>query len=127
MRHLMGTNPRTGALAVAGRPQTGAEVMFSELDGAAARDDLEATLHSLSQTLQGRKAEAILLFDCAARGEPLMGVPLYDVERTMDVLGEGGRTPVVGLTGFGEIARLDSSTQVFAYTVVIAALLHSDS
>jgi small ligand-binding sensory domain FIST len=126
MRHVLGTDPRTGALAVAGRPQLGAEVMFSMLDGAAARDDLEATLHSLSQTLQGRRPEAVLLFDCAARGEPLMGVPLYDVERTIDVLGHGERVPVVGLMGGGEIARLDTITQVFGYTVVVAALLRPD-
>ncbi len=126
MRHVLGTDTRTGALAVAGRPQLGAEVMFSMLDGAAARDDLEATLHSLSQTLQGRRPEAVLLFDCAARGEPLMGVPLYDVERTIDVLGHGERVPVVGLMGGGEIARLDTITQVFGYTVVVAALLRPD-
>jgi small ligand-binding sensory domain FIST len=65
-----------------------------------------------------------VLFDCVGRGSTELGVPLYDVERTIDVI--GGGVPVVGVATAGEIATVGAATHHFSYTAAIAVLLRSD-
>ena len=99
---------------------------FAKRDGVAARADLEEALHTLSETIRDRSPKAIVLMTCASRDRTLFGVPEFDAERTVDVLGSAN-VPVVGVSAWGEFATLGARSQLFAQAVVVSAIFDDDS
>ncbi|MBI1947139.1 MAG: FIST C-terminal domain-containing protein [Deltaproteobacteria bacterium] len=121
MRNVVGLDPQTGAVAVAGLPKVGAEVVFSLRDQRAARTDLEEMLQSLRQGLGAAKPLAFVVFDCMARDRELFGMPNHDVRRLLETFGVD--VPVVGVAGGGEICTYGARTHIFGSSCVVAALL----
>lgn len=122
MRHIVGIDPTSGAVAIADEVQDGAELVFALRDPEAARADLEETLASLVASLEGRRPLATVVFSGLGRDEAGMGVPLYDVGRVEDLLGAGG-CPVVGVSATGELATAGARTELFGYSCVVCVLL----
>lgn len=122
MRHVVGLDPTSGALAIADEIPEGAELVFALRDAEAARADLEETLASLVASLEGRRPLAALVFSGLSRDEASFGVPLYDVGRVDDLLG-GDTCPVVGLACSNELATVGARTELFGYACVISVLL----
>jgi small ligand-binding sensory domain FIST len=125
MRNVVGLDPRIGAVAVAGQPRPGSEMLYAFRDGRAARGDLMATLDTMENALDGQKPKAILLFNCIARDEKLLDAPLFDVSNVVERLG-GYDVPVVGASGAAEFCTTGASTHLFQYSAVIAVLLDDD-
>lgn len=122
MRHVVGVDPTSGAVAIADEIQDGAELVFSLRDPEAGRADLEETLASLVASLEGQRPLATLVFSGLGRDEPGFGVPLYDVGRADDLLGREG-CPVVGISASGELATAGIRTELFGYSCVVCVLL----
>lgn len=122
LRHVVGLDPTSGALAVSDELQDGAEVVFALRDPEAARADLEEMLGSLVASLEGRRPLAALVFSGLSRDEASLGVPLYDVGRVDDLLG-GDTCPVVGVACSSELATAGARTELFGYSCVICVLL----
>lgn len=121
MRNIVGIDPRTGAVAVEGSPRSQTPLVFSLRCGKASRRDLDASIETLAKGLGDRKPTAILVFNCAGRNADFFGVPLHDVESIQSVLGTD--CPIVGASGFGEIATFTNYTHLFGYTAAIVALI----
>ena len=121
MRNVVGLDPQTGAVAVAGMPRVGAEVIFSLRDQRAARTDLDDMLSSLQQGLGGRKPAAFVMFNCLARDREMFGAPNHDVRRVLETFGVD--VPVVGVAGGGEICTYGTRTHIFGSSCVVAAIL----
>lgn len=120
LRHVVGLDPQTGVVAVAGQPQVGAEVVFSLRDAAAARQELEDMATSLAEALDGRTPLAIVVCTCAAREEAFFGAALHDVGRLRAV---ARGAPVVGIATNGQIATFGAGTHLFGSTCVATALV----
>lgn len=120
LRHVVGLDPQTGCVAVAGQPRVGAEVVFSLRDSRAARDELEETVSSLDAALEGRTPLAVVLFSCLGRDESFFGAPLHDVERVRAV---ARGAPVVGVATNGQLATFGPTTHLFGSSCVVSALL----
>ncbi len=121
-QHVVGVEPATGSIVMPGRVPAQASLMFSEMSAEMARQDLEESLHALKESIAGQRPEAVLVFSCTARREGLLGTPLYDVGRALDLLGDDD-VPVVGGRFAGEIVTYGARTQLLNYTAVVAALL----
>ena len=121
MRNVVGLDPQTGAVAVAGVPKVGAEVVFSLRDQRAARSDLEDLLVSLKDGLGKTRPQAFIVFDCMARDRELFGAANHDVRRLLETFGVD--VPVVGVAGGGEICTYGARTHIFGSSFVVAALL----
>lgn len=121
MRNVVGLDAQTGAVAVAGMPKVGAEVVFSLRDQRAARTDLDDMLTSLQQGLGDRKPAAFVVFSCLARDREMFGAANHDVRRVLETFGVD--VPVVGVAGGGEICTYGTRTHIFGSSCVVAALL----
>lgn len=121
IRVAQGVEAATGALVIAAPVRTGQLLAFAKRDGAAARADLEEALHTLSVSIQGRTPSAIVLVTCASRDRSLFGVPEWDAERTVDVLGDAD-IPVCGVSAWGEFATQGVRSQLFAQAAVVHAI-----
>ncbi len=122
MRHVVGIDPTSGAVAIADEVADGAELVFALRDAEAARADLEETLASLVASLEGRRALATVVFSGLGRDEAGFGVPVYDVGRADDLLGGDG-APVVGVAATGELATAGARTELFGYSCVVCVIL----
>lgn len=120
MRNVIGLDPRAGVVAVAGAPKEGTPLVFAARDPRAAKASWEETLRSLRASLGGHEPLATLVFSCVSRSEGMMGAPLYDVARAMDILGP---SPVVGVAGSGEFCTTMGRTHLFSHAAVAAVLL----
>jgi small ligand-binding sensory domain FIST len=121
MRNVVGLDPQTGAVAVAGQPRVGTELVFSLRDQAAARADLDELLDSLEEALGDSAPLALVVFDCLARDEGLFGVQNHDVQRVLHRF--GAAVPVVGVAGGGELCSYGAGTYLFGMSCVVCALL----
>ena len=120
MRHVVGLDPTTGAVAVAGTAKVGAEIVFSLRDQASARADLDELLSGFEESLGDRQPLAFVVFDCAARDQALFGVQNHDVQRVLSRFGT--EIPVVGVAGGGELCTYGRGTYLFGMSCVVAAL-----
>jgi small ligand-binding sensory domain FIST len=115
IRHLMGVDPRSGAIAVAGEPHVGQTLQFQILDARAADQELREMLHAASDT----SSSAALLFACNGRGVGLFGSEDHDARTVREVLGP---LAVAGLFCNGEIGPVGGSTFIHGYTASLGLL-----
>ncbi len=121
MRHVVGLDPTTGAVAVAGVARVGAEIVFTMRDRTAARHDLLDVIDGLEDVLGGTRPLAFVLFDCAARDGGLFGVQNHDAQQLLARFGTD--VPVVGVAGGGELCTYGAATYLFGMSCVVAALI----
>jgi small ligand-binding sensory domain FIST len=115
IRNLMGVDPRSGAIAVAGEPRIGQTLQFQLLDARAADQELRQMLEGASDG----SSSAALLFACNGRGAGLFGAPDHDVRAVREVL---GALPLAGLFCNGEIGPVGGSTFVHGYTASLGLI-----
>ena len=115
VRNITGASPAHGAIAVAHRPQPGDTVGFVLRDGERSRNELKATLESLTMSVSNPSGFG-LYFDCISRGSELYGMPDHDAAYIGQYFGQ---LPVAGFfTGF-EIGPLGSGTGLLQYSGVL--------
>ena len=120
-RHIVGLDPRTGAVALAGPAPAGTDIFFTLRDRTTARTDLEEMLAALEAALARVRPKAFLVFSSSARDEGFLGTALWDVTRVLSRFGPD--VPVVGCSGSGEIATVGASTHIFNQSVAVAAIV----
>jgi small ligand-binding sensory domain FIST len=110
IRGVLGTDRRTGAVAVGDVVPVGVTVQFQLRDARTADEDLY-------ERLAGRTAEAALLFTCTGRGTRLFGDPDHDAATVAELLGP---IPVAGCFAAGEIGPVSGRNYVHGFTASLA-------
>jgi small ligand-binding sensory domain FIST len=115
IRTILGADPETGVVAIAGHPRIGQTLQFQLRDPKAARNDFRKRCSDL----HARRVRpfASLLFSCIGRGETFFGEKSCDA----GALVEGfGSHPSAGAFCAGEIGPAISGTFVHGYTASAA-------
>lgn len=110
IRNVLGTDRRSGAVAVGHIVPVGVTVQFHLRDAAAA--DLDLTRH-----LAGREADAALLFTCTGRGTRLFGGADHDAAAIAEYLGP---IPLAGFFAAGEIGPVAGQNFLHGFTASMA-------
>lgn len=119
LRGLAGVDPASKGIFLAEPVQEGQSIALAVRDGAAAREDLDASLRDLSRRCAGGAAIAAVCVDCAGRGQSLYGAPHVD-SRAIRTRLPG--LPVAGFFSSFEIAPFEGRPRLHLYTAVIAVL-----
>lgn len=90
---------------------------FVALDGAAARQNLEASLRDLGRRTAGSAARFGLYINCAGRGASLYGTPDVDCKQ---VRNRFPNLPFVGLMSSFEIGPSPDPASIHFYTGIFA-------
>lgn len=112
IRHIIGADPASGAVVLAGTARIGQTLQYQFRDRASAKEDLRRVLEALAQRREGAPAAGVV-FRCIARSADFFGVPGYDVSRFQEVLGPH---PAIGLACNGEIGPLHGVASLTGYT-----------
>lgn len=110
VRSVVGVDRSSGAVAVDDRVPLGCTIRFHRRDAATARLDL-------LQLLEGRRADAGLLFPCNGRGTRLFDEAHHDAQALARTLGP---VPVGGLFAGGEFGPVGGHNFVHQFTASIA-------
>ena len=116
VRHIVGADPDSGAIAVAAPLRPVQAVQFVLRDAAAAEEDLRRLLRS-RRDAGAPPPEGALLFSCTGRGAGLFGRPDHDSALFAELAGPAA------LGGFfcnGEIGPVGGSTYLHGYTSAFA-------
>jgi small ligand-binding sensory domain FIST len=115
VRNLVGFDANNKLLAIGAEVAPGMPLIFCRRDGAAAREDLERMLDSITAGLNGR-AKGALYFCCLGRGEQMFGERSTEVRMIRDRIGD---IPLAGFFANGEI----SHDRLYGYTGVLTLFL----
>ena len=115
IRTLIGADPRSGAIAIAGQPRIGQTLQFQIRDARAADEELR---HMLDRAA-GEQSSAAVLFACNGRGAGLFGAPDHDARAVRERLGP---VPLAGLFCNGEIGPVGAATFVHGFTASLALI-----
>lgn len=116
IRNLIGSDPQSGALAVADWMRTGQTVQFQVRDGQAADEDLRHLLAQGRQQFVNNPPSGAVLFSCMGRGEGMYGVPNHDLGALHKLLGP---IPTAGFFCNGEIGPVGDRAFVHGFTSVV--------
>ena len=116
VRHLLGADQKSGAIALSEPIHVGQTIQFQVRDARAAADDLAETLGGVRAALDGRRPGFGIYFNCAGRGQGLFGTPNHDVTVIREHLGD---LPLVGFFGNGEFAPVGGRNFFHTYTGVL--------
>lgn len=115
IRNIIGADPDSGAVAIAGRPRVGQTMQFQFRDGASAIEDFRGRAGELRDRLV--KPFASLLFSCTGRGRALFGTPDADACGLVEVFGPH---PGAGVFCDGEIGPIGEANYIHGYTASAA-------
>lgn len=117
IRNILGADPDSGAVVIAGIPRIGQTVQYQIRDRQSATTDLRRVLEGAggSGTPVGS-----LLFCCSGRGADFFGTPGHDAGMVESILGSH---PSAGLFCNGEIGPLAGRNCVHGYTASCAILV----
>lgn len=118
VRHIIGADPESGAVVIAGAPRVGQTLQYQLRNREAAMEDLKRAFNPKRTEL--RKAFAALLFSCIGRGEAFFGVKNQDAAFLSGVM-EG--RPVGGFFCNGEIGPVWGINSLHGYSAVAAMLI----
>ncbi len=114
IRHLIGYDPRSGAIAVGDEMRIGATVQFHVREAESADEDLRQMLAPHG----GRQAPAgVLLFSCNGRGTRMWPERHHDVSTVRQVCGP---VPVAGFFAAGEIGPVSGRSFIHGHTASMA-------
>jgi small ligand-binding sensory domain FIST len=116
VRNVIGADREAGAIAVNDMVELGTTVQFHLRDAVAADEDLRALL-------EGRHADAALMFTCNGRGTRLFGSPHHDASTLADIVGE---IPMAGFFAAGELGPVGGQNFLHGFTASIALLREVD-
>ncbi len=114
VRGIVGADPTSGAMAVAGEVEIGQTVQFHVRDARSADDDLRRILAEAGAS--GPPAGA-LLFTCTGRGARMFGEPDHDAGMLAAMLGP---VPVAGFFCDGELGPVGGQNFLHTFTASIA-------
>jgi small ligand-binding sensory domain FIST len=117
VRNVVGADAARGWLAVGDEVALGETLQFHLRDADTADDDLRAMLN-------GRRAEAALVFTCNGRGVHLSDVAHHDAGVVAEYL---GRPPAAGMFCAGEFGPVGGRNFVHGFTASIALLREAGS
>jgi small ligand-binding sensory domain FIST len=112
VRNVIGADRQVGALAVSEMMPVGTTVQFHLRDARSADEDLRLML-------EGRRADAALVFTCNGRGTRMFEEPHHDVGVLADSI---GRLPTAGFFAAGEIGPVGGRNFLYGFTASIALL-----
>lgn len=115
IRNVVGADPESGSIAIAGDVRVGQTVRFHLRDAATADEDLRTLLTDAKE--HGGAPRGALLFTCNGRGTRLFPDPNHDAETLRQILGP---VPVAGLFAMGEIGPVGGQNFVHGFTASIA-------
>jgi small ligand-binding sensory domain FIST len=119
-RHLVGVDPRRGALAVATPVAAGQELFFGVRDPQGARADLQRLLELQASAWSGSPPPAGALYvNCTGRGRAFQGMSGLDTAYIRQYLGP---VPLAGFLSGAEFAPGGSACQLHQYTGVLVIL-----
>jgi small ligand-binding sensory domain FIST len=110
VRNVLGADREAGAVAVGAAVEVGTTVQLQVRDAASADADLR-------ELLEGRRADAALLFTCNGRGMHLFGVPDHDASAVSEAI---ERRPLAGMSCAGEVGPVGGRSFVHGFTASIA-------
>ena len=116
IRTLMGTDPKSGAIAVGDSFRPGQTVQLHVRDAETAREDLHALMNALTPEIATRPARGALLFSCNGRGAHLYGEPDHD---SLVVTETTGAIPIAGFFCNGEIGPIGNTNFLHGFTASI--------
>ena len=112
IRNVLGADTANGALQLDDEIEVGATVQFQVRDAGSADEDLR-------HLIEGRSADAALLFTCNGRGRRLFRQPDHDAV----VVGDNLRNPpVAGMFCAGEIGPVGGRNFLHGFTASVALL-----
>jgi len=114
VRHVLGGDENSGAVAIGDLVEVGQTVQFHVRDADSADDDLR-TLLATAENDGG--ADAALLFTCTGRGTHLFGEPDHDAAAVAEAL---GAVPVAGFFCAGEIGPVGPRNFLHGFTASLA-------
>lgn len=116
IHHLMGGEPESGALAIAGPVKVGSTVQFHVRDARCADEDLRELLRTACPPDSPPPAGA-LLFSCNGRGTRMWPEPGHDVSVLMDLC---SNVPAAGFFCAGELGPIGERNFIHGFTASIA-------
>ena len=117
VRNIVGVDPNTGALAVAGRVRPWQVLQFLLRDARAAEHDLAAHL----ERYHGPRPDGALMFSCVGRGKALFGRADHDTDLFRARV---GAVPLGGFFCNGEIGPVGGQTFLHGYTSAFGLFRH---
>jgi Uncharacterized protein conserved in bacteria len=120
IRNILGADPDSGAVVIAGIPRIGQTVQYQIRDRQSATTDLR---RALGMATSSGKPVGSLLFCCTGRGAEFFGAPGHDAGMVENVL---GAHPSAGLFCNGEVGPLAGRNCVHGYTASCAIFVDGD-
>ncbi len=117
VRNIVGVDPNTGALAVAGRVRPWQVLQFLLRDAKTAEQDLTAQL----ERYRGPRPAGALMFSCVGRGQALFGRADHDTDLFRARV---GAVPLGGFFCNGEIGPVGGQTFLHGYTSAFGLFRH---
>lgn len=114
VRHVMGVDRETKAIAISDRIRPGQTIQFMVRDAETATDELESLL--VAEAERGA-ASGALMFSCAGRGQEFFGRPNHDIDALHAALGD---VPSAGFFCAGEIGPVGGHPFLHGFTASIA-------
>ena len=114
VRGIVGADPASGAMAVAGEVDVGQTVQFHVRDARSADDDLRRVLE---REAGGRPPAGALMFTCTGRGSRMFTEPDHDAGLLAGMLGQ---MPVAGFFCDGELGPVGGQNFLHTFTASIA-------
>jgi small ligand-binding sensory domain FIST len=112
VRTVVGADPNTGALRVGDIVEVGSTTQFQVRDAASADEDLR-------RLVDGRSAQAALVFTCNGRGTHLFPEPHHDASVVSESL---GGAPVAGMFCAGELGPIGGHNFMHGFTASVVLL-----
>jgi small ligand-binding sensory domain FIST len=117
VRGIVGADPASGAMALAGDVEVGQTVQFHVRDARSADDDLRRVLAREAGGPGGRPPAGALLFTCTGRGSRMFPGPDHDAGLLAETLGP---MPVAGFFCDGELGPVGGQNFLHTFTASIA-------
>ena len=119
VRNIIGLDSQKGILAVGENVHTGENMIFTLREPQRAREDLDQMLQRQVASLDGKKPQLGLYFNCCARGTSLYGLSGIDTAYIQKSLGE---FPLIGFFGSFELGPMGMKNHLLAYTGVLVLI-----
>jgi small ligand-binding sensory domain FIST len=114
IRHLVGIDPPSGAIAVEDEVRIGQTLQFHLRDPSVSRGELRRTLLQRLESPSHPAPAGVLVFNCVARGKAFYGAAHHDLKTIREVV--GGQAPIGGFFCNGEIGPVGGTNFVHGYT-----------
>ncbi|MGH8046111.1 MAG: FIST signal transduction protein [Chthoniobacterales bacterium] len=122
IRNIIGADPDSGAVVIAGIPRVGQTVQYQLRDRQAAHADLRRVLKQTVETTGSPVAS--LLFSCSGRGSSFFGKPNHDAGMLAEIFGSHNSA---GFFCNGEIGPVAGVNCVHGYTASCAIFVEKQA